>query len=77
VFWAIVAGMPLLIAAAPVEQRVIEQRAVAVLACLQLVEELGELDDLIGADLRVLGELLGVVAVVRDAVVRLGQPMCA
>ena len=58
-------------AAAPVEQRVIEQVAVAVLRGLQLVEELAELHDLIGADLGVLGELLGVVAVVRDAVVRL------
>ena len=60
-------------AAAPVEQRVVEQVAVAVLGGLQLLEELGELDDLIGADLRVLRQLLGVVAVVRDAVVRLGN----
>ena len=59
--------------AAPVEQRVIQQSPVAVLRLLQLLHELGQLDDLIGADLRVLGELLGLVAMVRDAVVRFGD----
>src|SRR6185436_11707974 len=59
--------------AAPVEHRVIEEAPVAVLGRLQLLEELGELDDLIRADLRVLRQLLRVVAVVRDAVVRLGD----
>src|SRR5258706_2777133 len=38
-------------AAAPVEHRVIEQCAVAVFRVLQLLEEFGELDDLIGPDL--------------------------
>ena len=60
-------------AAAPVEQRVVEQIAVGILGRLQLVEELAELHDLIGAQLGVLGQLLGVVAVMRDAVVRLGD----
>src|SRR4030095_3222448 len=49
----------------------IEEVAVSVLGGLQLVEELAELDDLIRAELRVLRQFLGVVAVMRDAVMRL------
>jgi len=51
----------------------VEQRAIAIFGRLQLLEEFAELHDLVGADLGVLRELLGLVAVVRDAVMGLGD----
>ena len=55
------------------ERFTIGARPVPVACVLQLRQELAELDDLVGPDLGVLGQFLLVVAMVRDAVVRLGD----
>ena len=60
-------------AAAVEDQRVIEQRAVAVGRRVQLLQELGEQLDVVGVDLGDLGDVLRVVAVVRDRMVLLGD----
>ena len=49
------------------DQRVIEQGAVAIGRALQLLDEFGELLRVIEVDLRVLGVLDRIVAVMRDA----------
>src|SRR5690606_34725076 len=61
-----VVRVPVRHAAAPVDQRRIEQRAVAVGRGLQLADELGELLALVRRELRVALDVLGLVAVVRD-----------
>ena len=60
-------------AAAEHDDRVIEQRAVAVGRGLQLLEVIGEQRHVIGVDLRQLLQLLRIVAVMRRRVVRLGH----
>ena len=60
-------------AAAIEDDRVIEQTTVAVRNRLQLLQEVGHRLDVIRIQLRVRLHLLGIVAVVRHRVVRLGQ----
>ena len=60
-------------AAAVEDQRVIEQRAVAVRRGLQLLEEVGEQLRVIGVDPGLLRDQLRVVAVMRHGVVLLGH----
>ena len=59
--------------AALVDQHVVEQRAIAILNLRQLVAEIGEVLDVIPVDLRVVGDVLRLVAVVRRAVPAAGE----
>src|SRR5256885_14599382 len=58
--------------AAVQDQHVVEQRAVAVRRRLQLLEVVRELLRVVRVDLRLLRQELGIVAMVRDGMVRLG-----
>ena len=60
-------------AGAEVDHRAVEQRRVAVLRLLQLADEFRQLRHVIRRQLRVFGNALGRVAVVRDRMVRLGE----
>src|SRR5439155_6168394 len=60
-------------AASEVDQRTIEKRAIAVGGSLQFAYELRELSRVVGRYLGVLFDILGLVSVVRDRMMRLGN----
>ena len=60
-------------AATEVDERAIEQRAIAVRRRFQLTDELCEFHDVIGRQLRILLDGLGFVSVVRNRVMGLGD----
>src|SRR5262245_7729770 len=73
--WKGAVGMPVAVADASAEEqdRVVEQRSLAVGRRLQLLKVVGEEFDVIGLDLRALLHLLGLVLMVSQRMVRFGH----
>ena len=59
------------------EKRVIEERSVAVWSCVQLFQEFAEQGAVVRVDLGNLGDVLWIVAVMRDRMVLLGRRRAA